>query len=146
MIKRIVKEVELLNTRYIVDNCFHFDKSVNIYLNTNFVVKFILNDYPFSRPKVYIIYNTIQTNYNDFTHLKYPRLQRQLDLCNKRCFCGSTIMCRDWKPSYKITDIIDDIKNMRNLIRNLIYNSYIDKICEKNHIPDDIAKLIYFEK
>lgn len=146
MNKRIIKELDELNKLYRIENYIYYNDSIKIYLNDNFVLKLILNNYPFSKPKVFIIYNNFQRPYTDFTHLKYPRFQKQLD-CNKKvCFCGSTIMCHDWKPTTKIIDIINDVKNMRNLIRTYIYNSYIDSICNKYNIPEDISKLIYLEK
>lgn len=141
-IRRINKELEKM-TNYKIDNYIFYDNSLDIFLNEKVMIKIIFNNsYPFTRPKVYIRYDGKIQEYNNFTHLKYPRFISQLDKQNKKCFCSETIMCKDWRPSYKIIDIIKDVKNTGKLIRQIIYYSYTDVICNKYYIPNDIVELI----
>jgi hypothetical protein len=144
MKRRIWKELLLLEkNQFLVENYIYYNNSVKVKLNNKFIIKLVFDEYyPFTRPKVYIIYNDRENEYINFTHLKYTRYIDQLNKENKKCFCNMTIMCKDWKPSYKIIDIINDVLNIQNQIKRIIYSSYTNKICNKYNIPDEIIDLI----
>ena len=148
MNKRICKELDTLekNNKYRIDNYIYYNNSINIILNHNFIVKIKFKEgYPFCRPSVYINYKKKEEEYINFTHLRYPRYITQLEKENIKCFCKYTMMCKDWIPSMKIETIIGDVLQMKNKIRRIIYNSYINKICSEKEIPLDIVDIIIYQ-
>lgn len=144
--KRLLKEISILEkANYIIQNYIYYNKTISINLNKKFIIKLQFRDnYPFQMPKVFIIYNKKQYDYINFTHLKYPRYIDQLNSDNIKCFCHRTIICKDWHPSIKILDIINDIKKMNRNISLVIYKSYIKKILDMKNIPLEIMNIIVY--
>ena len=107
-LKRINKEVYMLQKRFSV-NLIINNNSQDILINTYFRDKKclihirLLNEYPFKCPIVYL--NGI--HYDRF--LKQASIKHNI---TSMCLCCKSILCPDnWKPGYKLTNVIDEIFN-----------------------------------
>lgn len=103
--KRVNKEIELLKEKYNILNYSENYNEIIIHIDYD-NIKIILNDhYPFKPPKMYI---------NDIDYIQYlVNLQNtkadKLKELDEICLCCKTILCHNnWKPAFKITQIIDE--------------------------------------
>lgn len=107
-LNRINKELFILKKQFDFNLIVNND-SMDIIINTkynnkkNLIHIHLLNEYPFICPNVY------------FNGVPYKRLLQQLSTKNNMssmCLCCKSILCPDnWKPGYKISNIIDEIFN-----------------------------------
>jgi len=146
-IKRINKELSLLNPLYNISYNEHTNTIIDIYvyLNDRFKVNFVLdNSYPFSKPKIYIEYDNKKDLYLDFLKLKYSRFLTELNNRNIKCLCCDSILC-NWKPSHMLVNIVDEIKSKSIDIKKMVYSSYARIICSENNIPDELINIIIYQ-
>lgn len=139
--KRIHKEISELMDDYTL----HFHNNINdyrdkrlsleIYLNSNTVIEFLINKtYPFSPPIVFINnkrypYYITELSIDIQKYLKYRK--------NDHCLCCFSITCNNkWLPNYKILYIINEIKYIHLLIFNYYQKKLTDKLCIKKNIVD----------
>jgi len=74
--------------------------------------KFILKDYPFKPPKVYINEENIRNKLCKATKILQPR----------DCLCCNSILCsNNWNPTKNIYDIITEYNNIYEQIKNRFY-------------------------
>ena len=145
--KRIIHELTLLKKQnwYIhLDKDIHqnkTDKNIIITLiergekENNNIYNFTIDlHYPFRPPKVKINYqsyfNFLKINTTKFNHILKNTF-------HKGCFCCESIICgQNWTPSYRIETIIEEIKNIIKIRKNIIKKYYSDIIIQKYLISD----------
>lgn len=77
-----------------------------------------------------------------FYNIYYQKKSKFLKLSNKDCFCCNSILCsNNWSPSYKISNIIDEVEEIEFI--NNYKNNYSDLeyIYNNNcitNLPDDL--------
>lgn len=141
-IKRINKEVnELIHYYKLSFNNYnerdYNDKrfQIEIYLNSNITIRFILNKtYPFSPPdifindkKYYLFVMDLPIDIQDY--FKYRS--------NHQCLCCYSITCGNkWLPNYNLKYIINEIKHIQRIILNYYQKKLVNKLCDKKNIRD----------
>lgn len=141
-LKRIKREWNQLNKTNIVNAkiaCYSlsewileiFEKEDNNIIKFSFIIP---ANYPFVPPKIEIN----NTKYISRLCLFSPRFIKVLKkISNKHCLCCCSILCRgNWSPSYTITKIMDEVKNNRETIKNVIIKILVDKIKDTYLIAD----------
>ena len=107
-LNRINKELFMLKKSFdfnLIVNNDSLDVIINTKYNNNksLIHIHLFNDYPFICPDVYL------------NGKPYRKLLEKISIKNNissKCLCCKTILCpNNWKPGYKISNIIDEIFN-----------------------------------
>ena len=101
-----------------------------VYKNLLIQIKFI-GFFPFQKPDVLINNNYYRDMllFNDSYYLNY--LQNK----NIKCLCCQSILCtNNWTPMLGIINILNEIKDNHELIKKMIIERYLNKICIMNNI------------
>lgn len=132
--KRINKELENINANIISSTI----KKKFRYNNDIIDIEFS-NNYPFEPPnKIYINYKLLDYNYNMDNDVQYI----VENYYNIRCFCCKSLMCaNNWKPSNKITDILEENNKNIELIEKIKKLLLIIDL-SKNKLPTDVYTLL----
>ncbi len=105
--KRLLRELQNLDTKN-----YKFESNtthVVLYVNQ---FKFILEDYPFKPPRVYINDESIRDKLCHATKILEVR----------ECLCCNSILCpNNWSPTKHICDIMTEYNNIYEQIKNSLY-------------------------
>jgi hypothetical protein len=133
--RRLINEYKHLKIKYnniIIDYACNSCETIRITIidNNNTKIEFIIGkQYPFIQPTLII---------NDKLYLlEYLRMPvRLLHIYNKmygnKCLCCSSLLCnKNWKPPFKMDDIIDEYNiicvTKKNIIIKMLSDSIVDK-------------------
>jgi ubiquitin-protein ligase len=90
-------------------------------LKTRFIIGNITfsvsSKYPFEKPEIFIRDNII---YSDWLVSSSSRICKLVAEKGFKCLCCNTILC-DWTPSYTINRLLDEIKYMNSIKREVKY-------------------------
>ena len=141
--KRIFKEIEFLIDKYnnvivkkIDDNSYNItikDKNIEYSMKTD-------ENYPFQPPKFYIKNIT----YCEWLSSVIPSIENIYKDTNISCLCCRSILC-NWSPGYMFIDLINEFKNLRKMIFNIIGLKYLRIMLKKfkeNYDFDPILKIV----
>ena len=113
-------------------------------ITDNQYYEFIIStDYPFKPPK--LIMNT--TPYSNYFKFESDAFKKTLFRYNgMNCFCCESILCwGNWTPHYKIISILDEVKQFKQICRDISYRIIIDVIKRKYLVNDiNITEWILF--
>jgi len=105
---------------------------------SNNVYTFKIHDmYPFKAPDIKINGN----RYTTFLRMNNPyNLKRLKTITNLDCLCCYSIVgCIPlWKPSFKIENILQEIRTYRMFRQTILYNLFFEKIKERFGLPVEI--------
>jgi ubiquitin-protein ligase len=108
--------------------------TVTIYKDSKKYTFKIAEDYPFRPPKIY---------YNNYSYAELLKMSGRAELLmlkkikNRDCYCCASFCCSDnWTPTTTLTHIINEIKQMKKIKRDLINKMIADKIIAKYLIND----------
>ena len=101
-----------------------------VYENFLIQIKFI-GFFPFQKPEV-LINNKFYRDmliFNDSYYTKY------LNNLNIKCLCCQSILCtNNWTPMMGVINILNEIKDNSELIKKMIIERYLIKICHMYNI------------
>ena len=96
----------------------------------------ICEDYPFKPPSIFFQ----NRPYKEFLQISHSPQELKLfkKISGLDCLCCSSITCvGNWSPGYMMTNIIDEIRKIREYKRNVIIKIIADKI-KKQYLIEDI--------
>ena len=113
LIKRISKEVEFLKKKYNVLNYSETLKEIIIDIDYE-NIRFVINEhYPFKPPKMYV--NNLEY-YKLLFELQSSKADKLKEL-NEICLCCKSILCpNNWKPAYKIINIVEEYDSFKSML------------------------------
>jgi hypothetical protein len=116
-------------------------------------VKFVLKNYPFKSPKIFIYPGSQEVNYLDWRkYCDLPRIVEAMKIINKTgctkdiprkkkldksCFCCDSILC-NWTPTAILEKIINEIMMTNQIKKQVKIILELNKICKKNKLSNDI--------
>jgi ubiquitin-protein ligase len=101
-------------------------------------------DYPFKSPEIFFqnrYYFDFLRIYV-FTKKEFARFKK---VTGKECFCCHSITCmNNWGPATTLTNIIEEIRHIRKMKRDIINNLLAEKIKQKYLVSDiDLESWLY---
>lgn len=107
---------------------------IDISENTLITIKMDKSFYPFSPPKQILINGT---NYFEYLKLHYNSNRILNKITNKRCFCCSTLMCKNnWNPHKNLKDLLNEIMFTLTVKKRIVEIIHAEKIIDKYLIQD----------
>lgn len=144
ILKRLNKEEKELQKIYSNCRLIRYEKCDYNYFNTydNYKIEIYTdyklfriefnNYYPFRAPVMYIN----DKNYLDSLIIKMPELK-------DRCLCCESLLCNlNWSPKKRVIDLLNEYYKNKKIIRNLIYQRFLNTICLKYEIPQELKEII----
>lgn len=141
--KRIHKEIELLIDKYNnvtvekINEKNYFikiiDKNVQYSMQTD-------DNYPFQPPRFYIK----NIEYYKWLSSVIPSIEYIYKDTNIGCLCCRSILC-NWSPGYMFINLINEFKNLRIMVFNIIGLKYLRIILKKfneNYDFNSILKIV----
>ena len=104
------------------------------YATSNNYIFIFAKDYPFTRPIIKIN----SQSYANFLQISSKKtLQTLKSLKGYDCLCCNSYVCSKWTPTTKIVDIVKEIREHREIRKNILYKLLCDKISHK-YLNNDI--------
>ena len=136
--KRIINELKKIDTNSFLKIFVEVDKLPIIIIKivdhlykTNNIYSFHINNgYPFDKPAVFINNNP----YIDFLKIRTVDTSVKLKLLKGYdCFCcNSLLICANrWRPETRLINIVEEIRQIRQDKKDIIYKIMLDKIKQK---------------
>lgn len=123
---------ESLKSKYGGYNVYYNDekKKYTVYLENYDCFKFeIGDDYPWKPPKFYVNDRDYQQMLR-FASMGSNYINEELMKKGINCLCCESNLCyNNWRPGTTLYNLIDEYKERKNLIMNIIYTKYIFQIC-----------------
>jgi ubiquitin-protein ligase len=95
----------------------------------------ISKTYPFVEPQVFIF----DRHYKSYRICNSERVTRLLKTMGYDCLCCSSITSHNnWSPCYHIQKILEEIKQLNVIKKNITYKIGLEEIGKKINLPEDI--------